>query len=230
MPGYDPPSLRELLITGGFIVIIDLAIYIIMIYIYELNKAKLLEEQLKKENAISELKALKNQLSPHFLSNSLTTLLYLIDFDTEKSKVFAHNLASVYNKLLDFLERDLILIKDEIEYIKEYIALLQNRFGQNLRVEIDLQQEIYEKKIVPLSLQVGVENAVKHNVVSKVEPLQIIIRDKDNYIMIENNFQPKSRTTESNGIGIANLKKRYKLLADKQLEIEKSDQKFVFKN
>lgn len=229
MPGYDPPELQELLITGGFIVIIDIAVYIIMIYIYELNRAKILEEQLKKENAISELKALKNQLSPHFLSNSLTTLLFLIDYDTKKSKEFALNLASVYNKLLDFSDKDLISIRDEMAYIGEYTELLHSRFDPNLNIEIDLPESIYEKKIVPLSLQVGVENAVKHNVVSKTKPLKISITKNGEHILIKNNFQPKGSVSDRHGIGISNLKKRYQLLTEKELLIEKSDQSFILK-
>ncbi|NKI33155.1 sensor histidine kinase [Croceivirga thetidis] len=229
MPGYQNPSLARILMTGFTILVIDVAVYTILIYIYELNSAKIMEESLKKENAISELKALKNQLSPHFLSNSLTTLLFLIDYDTEKSKEFALNLASVYNKLLDFSDKDLISIKDEMAYIAEYTELLHSRFDPNLNIEIDLPDSIYQKKIVPLSLQVGVENAVKHNVVSKLKPLKISITKNGQHILITNNFQPKGSVSDRNGIGISNLKKRYQLLTEKELLIEKSDESFILK-
>ena len=229
MPGYENPSLFRIWVTGLTILLIDVAVYTILIYIYELNKAKFVELELKKENALNQLKALKDQLSPHFLNNSLNALLHLIDEDQQKSKEFVHQLAYLYNKIHEFSDQNLIALSQELDYLKAYIGLLEKRYGPNINFKINIPEHQMSKQIIPLSLQLGVENAVKHNIVTHKEALQITIDSSEEHVTIKNNYQPKKDKTESWGIGIYNMKKRYEILTKTNLTIENKDGLFTLK-
>lgn len=229
MPGYPNPSMFRVLVTGFTILVIDVGVYTILIYIYELNKAKLLEEKLKKENLLNQLKVLKNQLSPHFLINSLNALLYLIDEDRHKSKEFVHQLAYLYNKIHEFSNHDLILLSDELDYLKAYIGLIKKRYGSNIDFDLNIPNAQLTKKIIPLSIQLGVENAVKHNTISNKRSLQISISADADHVTIKNKIQPKSVDFDSWGIGITNIETRYQILTKKNLSIEKKDGFYMLK-
>ena len=229
MPGYPNPSMSRILLTGLTILVIDVAIYTILIYIYELNDARVKEEELKKENALNQLKALTDQLSPHFLINSLNGLLYLIDKDKKQSKEFIHQLAYLYNKIHEFSGQNLISLSAELDYLKAYMGLLEKRYGSNIIFSINIPMEQLSKQIIPLSLQLGVENAVKHNTISKKESLQISISSTDKHVSIMNNCQPKENKPDSWGIGISNMKKRYEILTNNTLSVEKKDGLYIIK-
>ena len=223
---FPEPGIPVQLATGAIILYANLGFYECIFLVIELKNTKLKEERRKKENVTSQLLNLRNQVSPHFLFNSLNTLMYLIDEDKEKSKQFVHRLSKIYNRILKLSDKDFIPLKEELDYINEYMELLKKRHGENISYNLNISPWSMNKMIVPLALQVGIENAVKHNVIFKKNPLTINVRNQDNYIVIDNNLQKKNDPTIQNGMGLKNIKNRYKLLSEKEMVIEETDTKF----
>ncbi len=223
---YATPSVAVQLVTGTVIFLVDMGLYEGLHIFVELKNAKLREAQLKKENVTSQLYYLRSQVSPHFLFNSLNTLMHLIDEDKEKSKIFVHSLAKIYARILEFSEKDLVSVQEELDYINEYMALLKKRHGENLSYQLKVSPSCMNKMIVPLSVQMGIENAIKHNVISKKNPLKISIKNIDNYVVIGNNLQKKKNPTKKEGYGLANIRNRYKLLSKAELVIEETKSQF----
>lgn len=226
---YQDPELGVQLITGTVIFFIDIGLYEALHLFVELKDTKLREEELKKENVTAQLANLRNQISPHFLFNSLNTLIYLIEEDKEKSKEFVHKLSYIYKSVLDTSQKDLVSLKEELRYINAYTGLLKRRFGENLRFEISIGDTDLEKKIVPLSLQLGIENAVKHNVVSKTNPLKIDIASREDFLVISNNLQKRKPRETREGLGLQNITNRYKLVSNEQVIVENTKESFVLK-
>jgi len=186
------------------------------------------EESAKIKNEALSLKyqVLQNQTNPHFLFNSLNILGSLIDIDVSKAKDFTRELSLFYRDVLHFKDEDIISLKEEIEFVKRYIYLQQIRFGEALQVEIVANENI-EGKVIPLSLQALVENAIKHNEISKANRLKIVIAITDDYeLIIENNIQPKNILETSSKTGLKNLAGRYEYLTGKKVVITKNDNYF----
>lgn len=201
-------------------------------YFYKaLQDVKLKEKTFESKSNSAKFDALKNQLDPHFLFNSLNVLSALIDEDTEKAQDFTIGLSKVYRYVLDQKNKDLVSLGGEIKFAETYLNLLKMRFEDSLEVDINPNSKTIEAKIIPLSLQLLLENAVKHNKVSEQNPLQIKIYTKGDYLIVENNLQPKidSRKPERNGIGLENIQSRYELFTDRRCEIIKTDTTFSVK-
>ncbi len=180
---------------------------------------------LEREKAESNLAALKAQINPHFLFNSFNTLVTAIEEDPHSAVEYVEKLSDFYRTTLEYRDKEVIPLEEELELVKNYTYLLERRFGNNFKVNLDLNgHKIY---LAPLTLQILLENAVKHNVISKRKPLIIDIgmKGKD-YLTIENNLQPKLRTEKSTHFGLQSLVKRYELLTGKKLIIEETEQKF----
>lgn len=170
-------------------------------------------DELKKANLQSQLESLKNQVSPHFLFNSLNTLSSLIEENQEQAVKFVNQLSRVYRYLLQSNEKELTTIKEELEFLNAYFFLLKTRFGEGLSLNVQLPAEMYSSSIPPLTLQILVENAVKHNIVSVSKPLLISISACDeDLICVSNNLQKKTLNVVSNGMGLSNIAAKYKLL------------------
>lgn len=201
-------------------------------YFYKaLQDIKLKEQTFESKSNSAKFDALKNQLDPHFLFNSLNVLSALIDEDSEKAQDFTIGLSKVYRYVLDQKHKDLVSLEGEIKFAKTYLNLLKMRFEDSLEVDIDSKACLKEAKIIPLSLQLLLENAVKHNKVSEKNPLYIKICCENDYLFVENNLQPKidSRNPERNGIGLENIQSRYELFTDRECEIVKTETSFVVK-
>lgn len=178
-------------------------------------------EELKKANVFSQLESLKNQVSPHFLFNSLNTLSSLIEEDQEQAVKFVNQLSRVYRYLLQSNEKQLTTVKDEVDFLVAYFFLLKTRFGEGLTLSIDLSDGVFQSSIPPLTLQILVENAVKHNVVSVSKPLAITITSCDeDHICVENNLQKKTLNVVSNGMGLSNIAAKYKLLNKPAIDVD----------
>lgn len=178
-------------------------------------------EELKKANLMSQLESLKNQVSPHFLFNSLNTLSSLIEENQEQAVKFVNQLSRVYRYLLQSNEKQLTTVKDELDFLQAYFFLLKTRFGEGLTLTIDLPEEVYLSSIPPLTLQILLENAVKHNIVSVSKPLVITISSCDaDHICVENNLQKKTLNVASNGMGLTNIAAKYKLLNKPAIDID----------
>lgn len=179
-------------------------------------------ERLIKENTQNELMALNNQINPHFLFNSLNTLKYVIQDNPETSIDFVDNLASVYRYILQSKDKGLVSLQKELEVLNGYIYLAKIRFGDNFMVKIELSLHKESTMIPVLSMQLLVENAIKHNEVSKECPLIIKIHNTKDAIIVENKIQFRTQLTKTSKEGLKNLNRRYKLLKNTEITIHES--------
>ncbi len=182
-------------------------------------------ERYKRDSITAQFESLKNQVNPHFLFNSLNTLSGLIDKDKEMSKDFLDNLASVYRYVLEHKDEEIVTIQTELEFIDAYVQLLKKRHGDKISFNISINGNVMNRAIPPISLQMLVENAVKHNVASRKKPLTIEIYDSNNYLVVRNNLQTKNYV-KSTGVGLDNIKSRYEYLGDRNIEINKNESYF----
>lgn len=181
-------------------------------------KATLNAEVLEKENIRAKYEGLKSQVSPHFLFNSLNALTNLVYEDQDKAAKFIKQLSEVYRYVLDSRDKEVVPLEEELGFLKSYAFLQQIRFGDKFKLEIDLQN--LRSLIAPLVLQMLVENAVKHNVISEEHPLTIRIYLDDTHIVVENDLRKKSVVQmDSPGIGLENIIRRYEFLSDKKVEV-----------
>lgn len=185
-------------------------------------------ERLKRESVKAQYESLKSQVNPHFLFNSLNALTNLVYEDQDKAARFIKQLSEVYRYVLDTREKELVALEEELRFVNSYLYLQKIRFDNNLRVHLNLHGA--NGKVAPLALQLLLENAIKHNIISKDEPLTINIYQEEGYIVIENNIQHKTMTSENGtGMGLANIRNRYKFLSDKEVLVEDKDGKFMVK-
>jgi sensor histidine kinase YesM len=187
-------------------------------------------EMLAKESLRSQLDALKNQIDPHFLFNSLNTLAALIDEQNETAQKYLEQLSDVYRYVLLNKEKETISLEEELTFVESYLYLNKTRFRDNLVFENHISLEARKQQIAPLSLQMLVENALKHNIVSKENPLTLrLSSDEDGYITVENNIQLKSVLEKSTRTGLQNIVNRYALLTTRKIEIFNRNDTFSVK-
>ncbi|MFN2262198.1 MAG: sensor histidine kinase [Psychroflexus sp.] len=198
-------------------------------YFYKaLKDIELSTQQNLTETAKAKHEALKNQLDPHFLFNSLNVLSALIEENQNRAVKFTNGLSKIYRYVLDQRQADLVEVSSEIEFAKTYIDLLKMRFEDSITCHIEVDKQ--DLKIVPLSLQLLLENAIKHNKISELKPLHIkIYNDNENYLVVENNLNLKTNIKQSTGIGLDNIKFRYEALSEQNIEINKTDKIFQVK-
>jgi sensor histidine kinase YesM len=183
-------------------------------------------ETLKQEAIALQYQVMQNQVNPHFLFNTLNTLGSLIDIDPEKAKQFTRELSQFYRELLHFKDKELVPVSEEINFVRKYIYLQKIRFGSNFDVDIQLDEHT-GGEVIPMSVQMMVENCIKHNRISKEQPLRIsIYQPNSDEIAVENNYQPKESTEGSNKIGLKNLTERYRFLTEREMRIEQTDATF----
>ena len=183
-------------------------------------------EKLKKEHISAQYETLKSQVNPHFLFNSLNVLSSLVHKDADLADQFIRRLSTVYRYILESRDQEVVTLKEELEILKAYLFLMDIRFGNSLQASIDLPENI-QGQVAPLTLQMLVENALKHNEVSKANPLQIDIYTEENRIIVRNNLQPKNTLPSSTGIGLANIQARYQVLSNEEVLISDTDGYFT---
>jgi len=212
------------------------AAVIIFTLIYEilfLSKERELDtkivDQLDKELSQVELQVLTNEMDPHFIFNSLNTLNHLILNQPRQAHLFNNRLAQVYKYFLINKNKDLIPLKDELEFIEDYFYLLQIRHENKLDLQTSLDDKSRQVMIPPCSLQILIENAIKHNEFSETNPLHIKVYVNDHYLQVSNNIKPKLYAVNSTGIGLKNLNSRYKILFKKDITISTSHENFIVK-
>ena len=189
---------------------------------YQENKTRL--AVMEKEKAQYQFEALKNQINPHFLFNSLNVLSSLAYQDAAKANLFAKELSSVYRYLLTTQELMKVPLQDELDFVKSYTYLEQIRFGESLHINLTCDEQALSKSIVPASIQMLVENALKHNINTRESPLVIDIRISEENVTVTNNLQLRSSVSK-NRMGLDNLEKQYRIHG-KHIEVMKSD--FMF--
>ena len=180
-------------------------------------------QMLKKEKALAMYEGLKQQLNPHFLFNSLSSLNSLISYDQELAGEFLEELSSIYRYILKSRDAETVALTEEVKFVKNYIRLQQTRFGQGLVVDINLQAETDNGKIVPVTLQNLIENAIKHNVIDIDSPLHIQIFTEGQYLVVKNNLQKKNYVETSNKQGLANLTALYDYLSKRPVTMKEEE-------
>ena len=212
----------ELLIT----IIITMGYYLASFF-KEWKKLLIHEEQLKREALSLQFDALKNQVNPHFLFNSLNVLTSLVETDPPHAVRFIKQLSEVYRYVLEHKDKELIELNTELQFVNAYIYLQKIRFDTNLRVDLSLDN--ISGRIIPLSLQMLLENAIKHNIISTDQPLNIVIFAEDNYIIVKNNLQKKTVIHETGSIGLNNIRERYAFFSKLPVIIEETEDMFTVK-
>jgi sensor histidine kinase YesM len=182
---------------------------------------------LEKEKAKVMYESLKQQLNPHFLFNSLTSLSGLIETDQHMAGEFLEQMSDIYRYILKNGDSESVPLKDEINFVKLYITLQQTRFRRGLEVNIDVPEEYLHYKIAPVTLQNLIENAIKHNIIDAQSPLVINIFVEDDYLVVENNLQRKSNVETSNKKGLEQFANLYRYLSEKPVLISET-QDFFF--
>ncbi len=184
--------------------------------------------RLQKENLQSQFDMLKQQVNPHFLFNSLNVLTSLIKLDPGLAESFTEQLAKVYRYVLENKEKDLVPVNTEMDFLRAYVFLINIRFMDKVHVDIAFDEEKEDRMLLPLSLQILIENAIKHNTFSRKNPLFIYMYIDDNEcLVVENNLQSRETNFVSTGVGLKNIKNRYALLTDKECLFEKTETHFV---
>jgi LytS/YehU family sensor histidine kinase len=186
-------------------------------------------DQLDRERSQAELQALTNEMDPHFIFNSLNTLNHLIMHEPLQAHAFNNRLAQVYKYFLINKTKELIPLKDELEFIESYFYLLQTRHDDKLQLHTVLSSRSHYVLIPPCSLQILVENAIKHNEFTEENPLQIKVSANDHFLYVSNNVKPKPYAVNSTGIGLKNLNARYRILFQKDIHIERTRENFTVK-
>ena len=205
-------------------------IYEVIYLSKERERDNMIVDQLDSELNRVEMRALRNELDPHFIFNSLNTLSYLIGKDDDKAQQFNNKLAQVYKYFLINKEKELISLDKEIDFINDYVYLLQIRYDDKMIMDIDLSKEkISGIQIIPCSIQMLIENAIKHTYFTDTSPLKISISLDKYYICIENTYKKKNVKDDSTKIGLKNLNAQYKLVLKKSIVVERLEKKFVVK-
>jgi sensor histidine kinase YesM len=201
-------------------------VYETVFLVRESESGNLRNEQLRKAKEDAELQALKNQLDPHFLFNSLNTLSHLIEEDPARARQYNDHMADVFRYLLDNKSRNLVLLREEIQFLSDYFFLLKIRFEQ--AIELELPAEGLDQWLIPpITLQILAENAIKHNRFSADQPLRIrIFRDQDS-LRVCNRCKPRRLYRPSSGIGLKNLAERYRLITDRTIRVDPGVEEFT---
>lgn len=213
-----------------------IAVSLIYYYYFERERAQLetrqsiiQSEKMSKENTEAQLLAFKQQISPHFLFNSLNVLNNLIEVDDEKAGEFLDQLTSIYHVFLENADNSLVSLQKDLELAEAYIGLLKTRFSRNLKFELNIEEAYKEYQVPPGILQMLIENAIKHNGFSKSHPLTLkLFTDSTNKsIVVKNNIQARKESVTSTGVGLKNIINRYAILTDRVVDIKKNDQEFI---
>lgn len=192
----------------------------------EISKKAIKEHEVVAKTESAKFESLKSQIDPHFLFNSLNVLTSLIGENPKKAEQFTTKLSQVYRYVLEQKDKDLVELEEELRFAKTYMDLLKMRFEDAVNYTLPEKISNPNYKIVPLSLQLVLENAVKHNSISEESPLDINIFEENGVLIIENNLNAKNTITTGTGVGLKNIIERYNLITDKKLMIEKNNNNF----
>jgi hypothetical protein len=228
---YYVRFLDEMILIGLIIfiilvfVIVDLSIF--LMHKWRFSLAEL--ERFKKENAEFRFESLRSQVNPHFLFNSLNTLSSLVYSSQEKAEQFIRELSDVYRYILENRENELITLAKELKVSNSYIFLNKIRFEKSLDVKINVPEKSKQLLIAPLTLQLLIENAIKHNIISVKRPLHLNIVLEDNHLVVQNNLQKKEVKEYSSALGLKNIESRYSFLTARKVDIIENENEFIVK-
>ena len=202
--------------------------YLVLISLH--SRRELREEREQKHRTEYQYERLKQQINPHFLFNSLGILDYLVqEHETERASAFIRKLAGIYRYMLNNDQKPLVKLSEELEFTSKYIDLLKERFTEGMLFEIDIKEGQLDTYVVPCALQLLVENATKHNIVSGDSPLVIRIATEGEYTVVRNNLQLRTHGQPSTHLGLANIQRQYLDITGRDIIIEKTDSEFIVK-
>ena len=215
------PSEHTQFLPFNFIAAIIITLAYEAVYFFEKWKVTFRQnEELKNQQIRTQFEVLQNQMSPHFLFNSLNALTTLIAENQDTAIEFTQKLSDVYRYILQTKDKELVRLSEEIEFSKAYLFLLEMRYPENLSTEFSIEDQYMDQYIAPLTIQMLIENAIKHNVISKTYPLKIEIYVENGLsIIVKNNLQIKKTIEKSTKTGLANISKRYQYLGNRQIDI-----------
>ncbi len=219
----------KLMLALGFRINLFLNILnIVVAYTYQLRQVQVQAEEFRLQTTQARLQSLKNQINPHFLFNSLSVLATLTERDPKAAVAFIQQFSRVYRYVIQQYENELVEVHDELQFIESYLYLLQQRFNTNLIVTVRVSEMARSLYMVPVALQMLIENAFKHNVVSQQWPLQIQIYDEPGpCLVVRNERRPKDVPEPSTRIGLNNIRQRYAFVTSRPVDINASEQEFL---
>lgn len=234
---YDLPAGNDSIFAGlpflrlyAVVLLCDMVVYAVftlVAYLYS-SQAELRTERGKKHLAQFQYNKLKMQINPHFLFNSLNILDYLVqEGQTERASAFIRKLADSYRYMLKTEDEPLVTLQEEIDFARKYSELLQERFASGFTVEYQVDESLLRRSIIPCCLQLLIENATKHNIVSPERPLTIFICAEGDTLTVRNNIQPRITAQASTGTGLKNIKQQYLDLCDRSISVEKTQSEFI---
>lgn len=226
---YEMPLKLNLIYAG----LINLFFHLLntILYFFREYRIKFTEaEELKRISTQAQLQAIKNQVNPHFLFNNLNVLSGMVIKDNPGANRFIEEFSTVYRYILNSQDKELVQLREELAFIGPYVYLLQQRYPDGLKVHIGIPEQYHNSYIIPVALQMLIENAIKHNSISRGSPLHIdVIADGAGTLTVRNNRQPRRSVEQSNRIGLSNIAKRYELVCGRQIEIHKTTGVFEVK-
>jgi hypothetical protein len=215
---------RKWAIALAFVLLIGAAYGYLRLREHSLRRTAMLQ----RERMMAEYEQLKSQVNPHFLFNSLNTLASLIEEDGEAAVQYTINLSDLYRSMLAYKDRDLIYLSEELALLQKYVHIQEGRFRGCLHLHADIPKDAASsKRLVPLSLQLLVENAIKHNIVSQAQPLHIYISVGEDEITVRNTVRPKLSQAAGAGLGLANISRRYALMSNRPVTYGIQDKEFI---
>lgn len=229
----DPKILIEESESGMFLGILTGLLFVQMVA-NSLTVARLTQKWIDTQEEMAEIKreklsmdynSLQDQLNPHFLFNNLSVLKSLIIYDQETAVSFTENFTDVYRYVLQSKDKPLVKFSEELEFVDSFIALHKERLGDGIKVSSDISKEALNREIAPLTMQLLIENAIKHNVTSRETPLQLEINSDGEKLIVSNNLNLRT-SSYSTKTGLRNLVKRYEILTEKELVVQQNDERF----
>lgn len=222
---FNEERASNYIVASVFTFVVLLIVHFIYLYKwYQENKLK--EQKVIAGNASAKFESLKNQIDPHFLFNSLNVLSSLIEENPDNAQRFTTSLSKIYRYVLEQKDKELVLVEEELAFAKTYMNLLKMRFENSISYELPSEYDNSEARVVPLSLQLLLENTIKHNSASEQKPLHIKIYVENNYLVIQNNLQKKEVLQERKGVGLQNIVARYALISERKVLIDENESDF----
>lgn len=223
----DDPNAGQYYLFGLIITLIASLVFHAIYFYKALTEKRVKEQKIVAKTETAKFESLKSQIDPHFLFNSLNVLTSLIGENPIQAEKFTTKLSKVYRYVLEQKNKDLISLDEELQFARAYMELLKMRFENAVTFEIPESSSNPEYKIIPLSLQLLLENTIKHNVVSEESPLEVVIKEVGGYLIVENNFNPKSILEKGTKVGLKNIIDRYNLITLRKVSIEKNQGAFT---
>lgn len=216
------------LIYAGLINLFFHLLNTIFFFFHEYREKLLEAEKLRRISAQAQLSAIRSQINPHFLFNNLNVLSGLVLKNNPEANQFIEEFSKVYRYILGNEQKELVALRQELEFVQPYLFLLRKRFDEALRVSIDIPKDYLHFRVIPVALQMVIENAIKHNVVSAARPLTIDVHvNGNNTLVVSNDLQPRQTVERSTGIGLQNIIKRYEMVCGREVVINKTQKSFV---